>query len=196
MIERDRAIRVLEGDQRLVETTLGDGLRGPRLTDQREVIYRWAQRFKRVFNIDMPQGKALTPGDRYRGFFVQALFRVLGECYPAASVFMQVLDGVHHLLHQMQAQTACFTVLRQGVDVYRRRLGDDVEGCRFVVGHSHGYPVFHRAQFDSDVFFLRGIVFHHIREQLINRQVDGKAQRGVNSLALEKRLDEIKYLRQ
>ena len=42
MIECDGAIGVFDRDQRLVKATLGNGLRGARLTDQREVIHRVA----------------------------------------------------------------------------------------------------------------------------------------------------------
>ena len=42
VIECDGAIGVFDRDQRLVKATLGNGLRGARLTDQREVIYRVA----------------------------------------------------------------------------------------------------------------------------------------------------------
>jgi hypothetical protein len=42
VIECDGAIGVFDRDQRLVKATLGNGLRGARLTDQREVIHRIA----------------------------------------------------------------------------------------------------------------------------------------------------------
>ena len=42
VIERHRSIWVRDGNQRLVEAPFGDGARCTRLTDQREIVHRFA----------------------------------------------------------------------------------------------------------------------------------------------------------
>ena len=42
VLECDGAVRVLDRDKRLIKTTLGDCLRGARLTHQRQIIHRIA----------------------------------------------------------------------------------------------------------------------------------------------------------